>query len=61
MSKMLDNKYIKTIDLSNEEFQRSKDPILKNCKCYTCKKYNRSYLYHLLDVKEMNANILIGM
>jgi tRNA-guanine family transglycosylase len=47
------------LDLSKEEFKQSKEPIVKGCRCYTCSNYNRAYINHMLEVKEMNANILI--
>lgn len=31
------------------------------CDCYTCKHYTRAYIYHMLEVKEMNANILLAI
>ncbi len=31
------------------------------CDCYTCKYYTRAYIYHMLEVKEMNANILLAI
>ena len=49
------------LTLSDEEHKNSKEPIVQGCKCYTCKNYNRAYLYHMLEVKEMNANILIAI
>ena len=58
---MLDNQTQKLLILSEEEHKNSKEAIVKNCLCYTCKNYNRAYLYHMLEVKEMNANILIAI
>lgn len=60
-SKLLETKQVKTLNLKETDYRGSKEPILNNCKCYACKHYNRGYLYHLLEVDEMNANILIGM
>lgn len=47
--------------MSNEEFQWSEEPIQTGCECYTCQNYTLSYLYHLYEVKEMNANILTAI
>ena len=47
--------------MSEEEHKNSKEPIVTGCPCYTCKNYNRAYIYHMLEVKEMNANILIAI
>ncbi len=46
-------------DLNDASFAKSKEPLVKSCKCYTCQNYNCGYLHHLLDVKEMNATILL--
>ena len=51
----------RTVDLSKEESKHSKESIEEGCGCYTCLNYTRAYLYHMIEVKEMNANILIGM
>lgn len=62
LSKSLIGKTQKTIDLSSkEENKECHEPIVTSCLCYTCLNYNRAYLYHLIEVKEMNANILIGI
>lgn len=34
---------------------------MQGCVCECCRDYTRSYLYHLINVKEMNATILITM
>ncbi len=41
------------INIRNSGFSKDFDPVDKNCKCYTCKHYSRSYLHHLLRVHEM--------
>ncbi|TNV72576.1 hypothetical protein FGO68_gene11226 [Halteria grandinella] len=61
LSKLLETKQQHCIDLNKEEFKESKEPLVTGCQCYTCKNYNRAYLYHMLEVKEMNANILIAI
>ncbi|CDW83004.1 queuine trna-ribosyltransferase subunit qtrtd1 [Stylonychia lemnae] len=61
MSKMMQKKDQRTLVLSKEENKTSEEKLVKECECYTCKNYNRGYLYHLLEVKEMNANILIAI
>lgn len=44
-----------------KDIRFSKLPIQEGCKCYTCENYTRGYLYHLFDVKEINATILLGI
>lgn len=44
-----------------EELKWSEAPIQPKCDCYTCLNYSRSYLYHLMEVKEMNLNILLAI
>lgn len=60
-SKMLKGKFTKYLDLSQQIHQEVHEPLQKECGCSTCKLYTKAYLYHLIEVKEMNANILIGM
>lgn len=49
------------MDLNKEEHKTEKAPLVEGCKCYTCKNYTRAYIYHMLEVKEMNANILLAI
>jgi queuine tRNA-ribosyltransferase len=51
----------KTLDLTTEECKTSKLPMTEGCTCYTCKNYTRAYIYHMLEVKEMNATILLAI
>jgi len=43
------------INISNARFKFDENPIDKNCNCYTCKNYSRSYLRHLYKSKELLA------
>ena len=61
LSKAMLKKNQRTVDLSKEESKHSKESIEEGCGCYTCLNYTKAYLYHMIEVKEMNANILIGM
>ncbi|MCD6109561.1 tRNA guanosine(34) transglycosylase Tgt [bacterium] len=38
--------------LRNKEFKEKKEPLMKGCKCYTCKNYSTSYVRHLYMEKE---------
>jgi len=48
------------IDLRKSKFLFDKRPIDKNCNCFVCKNYKRSYLSHLVREKEINSiNFLV--
>ena len=59
ISEKLEEKQL-TVDLNffQRGYRWSESPLFEGCECYTCKNYSRSYLYHLYEVKEMNAYIL---
>lgn len=61
VSRLLDGRSQKTLDLTKEECKSSKLPMTEGCSCYTCKNYTRAYIYHMLEVKEMNATILLAI
>ena len=44
-----------TINIPNAKFRLDKAPIDKNCNCYTCRNYSRSYLRHLYKSRELLA------
>lgn len=41
------------IKIRNAKHRSSTEPLDKNCDCYTCKNFTRSYLHHLDKCKEM--------
>ncbi|NTU69428.1 tRNA guanosine(34) transglycosylase Tgt [bacterium] len=41
------------IDVSKARFKEDKNPLEKNCECYSCKNYTKSYIHHLLREKEV--------
>jgi queuine tRNA-ribosyltransferase len=41
--------------IRNEKFKFDSKPLVKNCKCETCKTYSRSYLRHLLTENEITG------
>ena len=43
------------INIFKSSFKTDKNPIMKNCECYTCKNYSRAYLNHLFKAKEILA------
>ncbi len=46
------------IIIMNTKFRTDYSPIEKDCECYTCKNYTRSYVAHLFHGKEMLAGTL---
>ncbi|MFT4326038.1 MAG: tRNA guanosine(34) transglycosylase Tgt [Candidatus Woesearchaeota archaeon] len=47
----MDNKF--RVPIKTASFKHSSDPIDKNCDCFTCKHYSKSYLRHLFVNKEI--------
>ncbi|MBU1291928.1 tRNA guanosine(34) transglycosylase Tgt [Patescibacteria group bacterium] len=41
------------ISIAKGIYKIDKKPVMKNCSCYTCQNYSRSYLNHLFKAKEM--------
>ena len=46
------------VKLRNAENRESLEPLDKNCDCYTCKNFTRSYLFHLDKTKEVLGSTL---
>jgi queuine tRNA-ribosyltransferase len=42
-----------TMNISNARFRFDKDPVDKECSCYTCQNYSRAYLRHLYKSREL--------
>ena len=42
----------------NEKFKEDKNPLDKNCGCYTCKNFSRAYIRHLFKAEELLAYTL---
>ena len=49
------------IHIMNSEFRDDISPIEKDCPCYTCTHYSRSYICHLFRGKEMLAGTLASI
>ena len=45
----------------NTQFRKDFSPIEKDCLCYTCKNYTRSYVAHLFHGKEMLGGTLASI
>jgi queuine tRNA-ribosyltransferase len=53
-------KYGKIV-LTNTKYRNDFEPIEKDCECYSCKNYTRSYIAHLFHGKEMLAGTLASI
>ncbi|MDR0552976.1 MAG: tRNA guanosine(34) transglycosylase Tgt [Holosporales bacterium] len=49
----------RNINLNNGIFRGDHSPISPNCPCYTCQKFTRAYIHHLLKAKECLGGTLI--
>lgn len=49
------------LNLMNQVFARDHNPIVEGCGCYTCQKFTRAYLRHLIVAKEILAATLISI
>lgn len=47
------------IDFRKAKFLKEKGPIDKNCQCFVCQNYSRSYLCHLFRAKEITGMKLL--
>ena len=46
------DKFYKTLHITNEKFKNDFSPIDKKCSCHTCRNYTRAYLRHLFSAGE---------
>ena len=42
-------------------YRADKRPLLPGCECYTCERYMRAYVHHLLQCHEMTAAVLLDI
>jgi queuine tRNA-ribosyltransferase len=49
------------LNLMNATFARDERPIDSDCDCYTCRKFTRAYLRHLINAKELLAGTLLSI
>jgi queuine tRNA-ribosyltransferase len=49
------------LNLMNAGFARDPRPIDGSCECYTCQKFSRAYLRHLISSKEFLAGTLLSI
>ncbi len=49
------------LNIRNAEYKKDESPLDENCSCYTCRKFSRAYLRHLLHTKELLAYPLLTL
>ena len=49
------------LNMMNQKYIHDKSPIAEGCTCYTCQHFNRAYIRHLLNNKEMLAATLLSI
>jgi queuine tRNA-ribosyltransferase accessory subunit len=47
--------------LNDHKHFKDDSPLQDGCPCYACKNHTRSYIHHLLNVREMLGSILLMM
>jgi len=47
------------INIRNAKYKEDPAPIEEDCACYTCKNFSKSYIHHLVRVKEITGSILM--
>lgn len=49
------------INIGNAQYKDDPRPLVRDCTCYTCQQFSRSYLRHLINVKEWLAATLLSI
>ncbi|CAG8691789.1 14877_t:CDS:2 [Acaulospora morrowiae] len=47
------------INLLEGQYRTDYQPFIQTCKCYACRNHTRAYVHHLLNAREMLANVLL--
>ncbi|MCP4110461.1 MAG: tRNA guanosine(34) transglycosylase Tgt [Desulfobacteraceae bacterium] len=47
------------LNLNNAKHTQDPAPLDEKCKCYTCRRYSRAYLHHLIKAKEILGAVLL--
>lgn len=50
-----------TINLGDKIHAEEFKPLKAGCQCYTCSNFTRSYIHHLVNVKELSSHTLLMM
>ena len=48
------------LNLRNARFKRDDTALVADCDCYTCRKFSRAYLHHLVRANEILGHILLS-
>ena len=48
-------------NIQGAKYKQDFTPLIKDCECYTCQNYTRSYIRHLVNAKEILAATLISI
>ena len=48
------------VNIKNAKYERDFEPLDKECDCYTCRNYSKSYLRHLFKANEILSSILLS-
>ena len=47
------------LNLRDRSYARDASPILEGCECHACRFHTRSYIHHLLNTRELLADVLL--
>ena len=50
-----------SMDFSDVALRNVKSPLQEGCSCYTCSKYSRAYLHHLVQREELLSSVLLEL
>ena len=48
------------LNLRNAQFKRDETSLVADCDCYTCRKFSRAYLHHLVRANEILGHMLLS-
>lgn len=48
------------VNIKNAKYERDFEPLDRECDCYTCRNYSKSYLRHLFKANEILSSILLS-
>lgn len=49
------------MNIQGAKYKEDFNPLIKDCKCYTCKHYTRAYIRHLINAKEILGMTLLSL
>lgn len=48
------------LNLRDTKYNRDTQPLVKGCECFACGRHTRAYIHHLLNTREMLAEVLLN-